>query len=122
MNSKYRVSDAEREVLDMLWRTEQPIRQTELLRLFEREGKEWKRQTLNTLLARLEEKRLVVRLEHMVSTRYTEEEYNSLQVEEAIDDLYDGRVGRFLSAFARKREISDEDAEEILRIMNERKK
>ena len=61
MKSKYNVTEAEWEVLKMLWRQETGIRQPQLLELFEKEGKQWKRQTLNTFLTRLESKELVKR-------------------------------------------------------------
>ena len=61
MKDRYSISDAEREVLEMLWKQEGGVKQSQLLAMFEKEGKEWKRQTLNTFLARLEEKGLVKR-------------------------------------------------------------
>ena len=61
MERNYRVSDSEMEVMKMLWRQKEGIKQSQLLDLFTKEGKEWKRQTLNTFLSRLETKGLVIR-------------------------------------------------------------
>ena len=61
MKKIYDMSAAEMEVMEKLWEYEEGIKQAELLALFEEDGKEWKRQTLNTFLSRLENKGLVKR-------------------------------------------------------------
>lgn len=121
MRTKYDISDAEREVMEMLWKQKEAIKQSELLTLFAEEGKEWKRQTLNTFLARLEEKELVVRENRMVKAVYTEEEYNCLQMKEAIGEMYGGKLSNFVLAFTKEHGISKEDEEELFRLLQERK-
>ena len=121
MRTKYDISDAEREVMEMLWKQKEAIKQSELLTLFAEAGKEWKRQTLNTFLARLEEKELVVRESRMVKAAYTEEEYNCLQMKEAIGQMYGGKLSNFVLAFTKEHGISKEDEEELLRLLQERK-
>ena len=61
MKSIYSMTEAESEVMEKLWDQEESIKQSHLLTLFEEDGKEWKRQTLNTFLSRLEEKGFVIR-------------------------------------------------------------
>lgn len=121
MKSKYNISDSEREVMEMLWKQKEAIKQSELLTLFAEAGKEWKRQTLNTFLARLEEKELVVRESRMVKAAYTEEEYNCLQMKEAIGQMYGGKLSNFVLAFTKEHGISREDEEELLRLLQKRK-
>lgn len=120
MYHKFHVSDAECEVLEMLWKCGGEIRQTELLKKFTAAGKDWKRQTLNTLIARLEDKKLVKREKRIVQTVYSQMEYNNLQMQENIDHMYNGRLSRFIASFTEQREISQEEAEEILAIMEQR--
>ena len=52
MKRVYDISDAEMEVMEKLWEQSDGIKQSELLALFKADGKEWKRQTLNTFLVR----------------------------------------------------------------------
>ena len=80
MKRKLAVSETEWEILKMLWKHGESIRQSELLSLFEKEGREWKRQTLNTFLSRLEKKGLVRREGGMATPVYNEEEYNVMQM------------------------------------------
>ena len=118
MRHQYNISDAEWEVLKMLWRHGEAIRQPQLLELFAQEGKEWKRQTLNTFLSRLEEKGLVAREKGIVTVVFGEEEFNALQMKEAINNLYGGKLSNFLASFMKRNELSDEDAEELRRLLD----
>lgn len=119
MKSRYRISDSEQEIMEELWLQEEPIKQSELLEHMNQKGKHWQRQTMNTLLARLEDKQLVQRDRRMVKALVSCEEYKLLQMEEAIDTLYNGRLGSFVMALTKHRTISKEDAE-VLRSMIEK--
>lgn len=111
------MSDAELEVMEKLWDQSEGIRQSQLLTLFEEDGKEWKRQTLNTFLSRLEEKGLVKRESRMVEAVYSREEYNYMQMKEAIDHMYGGRLSKFVAAFTKENGIDEKEAEELIKIL-----
>lgn len=117
MKSKYNVTEAEWEVLKMLWKQETGIRQPQLLELFEKEGKQWKRQTLNTFLARLEEKALVKREKGLVWAVYGEEEFSYLLMKEGIEQLYQGKISQFVAAFSQRNALDQEDEKELLEII-----
>ena len=109
MERNYRVSDSEMEVMKMLWRQKEGIKQSQLLDLFTKEGKEWKRQTLNTFLSRLETKGLVIRERGLVRAAVEEEEYNFSQAQNAIDNMYGGKLSNFVAAFIRRNAVNKED-------------
>lgn len=113
MEKNYRVSDSEMEVMKMLWRQKEGIKQSQLLDLFTKEGKEWKRQTLNTFLSRLETKGLVIRERGLVRAAVEEEEYNFSQAQNAIDNMYGGKLSNFVAAFIRRNAVNKEDLEEL---------
>ncbi len=113
MERNYRVSDSEMEVMKMLWRQKEGIKQSQLLDLFTKEGKEWKRQTLNTFLSRLETKGLVIRERGLVRAAVDEEEYNFSQAQNAIDNMYGGKLSNFVAAFIRRNAVNKEDLEEL---------
>lgn len=120
MKSKYHVTESEWMVLKMLWKQDKGIKQSQLLELFGKEGKQWKRQTLNTFLARLEEKALVKREKGLVWAIYGEEEYNYLRMKEGIDQMYQGKLSRFVAVFSQRNAIDPEDEQELLEIMRKR--
>ena len=96
------VSEAELEVMEMLWDQEGAIKQSQLRMLFEEDGKTWKRQTLNTFLSRLEDKGLVKRENRMVETVYSRETYYNMLMKMAIDRMYGGKLSNFIAAFAKE--------------------
>ena len=62
MKANHKITGAEREVMEVLWKYSEPLQTRELLEEMKERGKKWKRQTLNTLLFRLEEKGIVSRV------------------------------------------------------------
>lgn len=114
----YDMSDAESEVMEKLWEQTESIKQSSLLTLFVEDGKAWKRQTLNTFLERLEKKGLVERENRMVKAAYSKEEYRLMQMEEAINDMYGGKLSNFVAAFAKKNTIDEKETEILMNILN----
>ena len=110
MKNIFNLSEAEQEVMEKLWDQKGGVKQAQLLTLFEEDGKEWKRQTLNTFLSRLEENRIVV-------TIYDREEYYLMQMKKAIDHMYGGKLSNLVAAFTRKNSISHQEAEELAKIL-----
>ena len=119
MKGLYDVTKAEKEVMEKLWDQQEAIKQSQLLTLFEADGKEWKRQTLNTFLSRLEEKGLVTRDHRMVKAVYSRDEYNYMQMKNAVDSMYEGRLSKFVAAFARKNAINESEAQELIKILKD---
>ena len=117
MRGKYNVSDAERDVLEVLWTFPEGINQSRLLEQMNDAGKDWKRQTLNTLITRLMEKGLVGRENRHVRAAMTKEEYCNLQIEEVVDDVYGGKFSNLVMAFARDKKITKEDAEQLQKLL-----
>ena len=117
MKSKYSVTEAEWKVLKALWKLDEKVTQTRLLEHCEKEGNQWKRQTLNTFLARLEEKALVKREKGLVWAVYGEEEFSFLLMKEGIEQLYQGKFSRFVAAFSQRNAIDQEDEKELLEII-----
>lgn len=117
MKKIYDISDAEMEVMEKLWEQGEGIKQSDLLALFEADGKQWKRQTLNTFLARLEGKGLVKRENRIVEVVYDREEYNNMQMKTVIDHVYGGRLSSFVASFVKKNTIADSDAKDLIHFL-----
>ncbi|MCH5344730.1 MAG: BlaI/MecI/CopY family transcriptional regulator [Acetatifactor sp.] len=119
---KYRISETEFEVMEMVWKYQEGIKQSTLLKIFLAEGKEWKRQTLNTFLIRLEEKGLLKREKRIVKPVCTREEYAHHQTQEVIDTMYGGRLSNLVLAFTQDGGLSDEEVGRLLRLIQQKKK
>jgi len=118
---KYHLANTEREIMNVLWKRNEPSETRELLSLFNECGKNWKRQTLNTLLFRLEQKGLVKRVGRTVSAVCTETGYRQLQSREVLQSMYDGKVSNFISALSGESQISKEDETELNRLIEDLK-
>lgn len=94
MNDTYHLSNTETKIMEKLWGLSEPIRQTQLLDMFREEGKEWGRQTLNTLLIRLEKRGFVKREKRMVWAAYNRKEYGALIIKEVVENYFDGKLDK----------------------------
>jgi predicted transcriptional regulator len=87
------VSGAEREVLKALWELERATVR-EIRELVEKQGRKWAHTTINTLLSRLEEKRIVVRntsgFAHVFSAAISREAMVQERLRSLADDFCDG--------------------------------
>lgn len=119
MRGKHNISDAERDVMEVLWQFPEGIKQSALLEAVNESGKDWKRQTLNTLITRLMEKGLINRESRHVCAAMTKQEYCNLQIEEVVADVYDGKFGKLVLAFAQSGKITKEEAEELKKLLAE---
>ena len=123
MKRKLAVSETEWEILKMLWKHGESIRQSELLSLFEKEGREWKRQTLNTFLNGLQKMKLI-QAERGTSSPYneyralcTKEQHIHQWTKEMVEVCYDNSFSRLVSAFIGDGRLSKEDAEELSKLL-----
>lgn len=118
-NQLQQLSKSEMEVMEVIWDVGEKITPKELLAILEDQGKTWKRQTLNTFLFRLEEKGMVSRRYMSVKAACTKEEYMHRQSRGIIDNLYDGKLGYFVSSLAGNVGITRQDAEELKKLIEE---
>jgi len=121
MTEKYRLSNTEQEIMNVLWERKGPYTTKELLNFFNERDKDWKRQTLNTLLFRIENKGLIKREGRTVYPICTETEYRQLLSREVLQDMYEGKVSNFILALSGKSKISKEDEAELNRLIEDLK-
>lgn len=96
---KYTLTQAEEEILGVLWQEKKWMSCSELVVHFNKTGKCWKRQTINTLLVRLMDKGFVVKNGRQYIYALTKEEFDSLKASELVETYYGGSLKRFISAF-----------------------
>lgn len=113
MKDSYKIADAERDVMEILWQHPEPVSTRELLDIMNGRGKNWKRQTLNTLLFRLEDKKVVARKRGYVTPALSETELLQKQTEEILNNFYGGKFRNFCAALAGNDTISDVEAAEL---------
>ena len=99
----------------ILWEHE-PIRSTELAKLCaEKLG--WSKTTTYTVIKRLSERGVVKNENTIVTALISKEEAQQSEIDELVEKKFEGSLPAFIAAFTRKRELSDDQIEEIRRII-----
>ena len=99
----------------ILWENE-PIRSMELARLC-KEKLGWSKTTTYTVIKRLGERGVLKNENTVVSSLVSKEEAQLSELEELMEKKFEGSLPAFIAAFGRKQELSEEDVEEIRRII-----
>lgn len=107
------LSDTEMKVMKVIWKMGRPVKSNELLEIFsEKEGKEWKGQTIATFLSRLVDKGvLIIEREGRPNTyipRLSFEEYKKREAQSLLDTMYQGSIKSFLATLYDDKITSDE--------------
>lgn len=99
----------------ILWEHE-PIASSKLAALC-KEQLGWSRTTTYTVIKRLSERGVVQNVNTMVSTLVTKQEVQISEIDEMMDKTFEGSLPAFIAAFAKRQNLSEEDMEEIRRII-----
>ncbi|MDL2301535.1 BlaI/MecI/CopY family transcriptional regulator [Lachnospiraceae bacterium OttesenSCG-928-D06] len=119
MLGKYNLSETEYEIMRVLWDNPKVFTTKDLLDVCNENGeKEWKRQTLNTFLSRLELKDAVKRSRSKVWAAGDEAYYVRLQTKEILDMTYDGKLTNFIVALNGGKELKKADEEKLNQVID----
>jgi BlaI family penicillinase repressor len=115
MNKVNRISEAELEVMKILWEASEPVSTNSICKkLQEQSG--WDRSTVRTLIKRLLDKEAIIQEKRDVycySAIISEAEYLSAQTRSFISKLYGGSVKNLVASLVENHELSMEDIEEL---------
>lgn len=114
---KYKLFDAEYKFASIIW-DKDPINSTELVRLCaDRLG--WKKSTTYTVLKKLCERGILQNKNAVVTALIKREEVQKYESNAVIKRAFDGSLPKFLTAFLDERKLSEQEAEELKRIIEE---
>lgn len=113
----FKLFDAEYKFVSLIWDHE-PINSTELVKLcLEKLG--WKKSTTYTVLRKLCERGIVQNQNAVVTALIKREEAQKYESEALIEKAFDGSLPKFLTAFLGKNKITEKEAEQLRRIIEE---
>ncbi len=101
---------------DIVW-THAPLNSGELVKICERELK-WKKPTTYTVLRKLCEKGLFRNEDGVVCAVISREDFYSAKSEQFVEETFNGSLPAFIAAFTSHRKLSDNDAEEIQKMID----
>ncbi len=125
MPQKYGLSEAEYQLMELIWEAGRPLTFGEIEGyLSERTDKNWKKQTLHTYLTRLIKKGALKTTgygrRHIYEPVMEKEEYISNWTHSFLDDSFGGSLGTFVSALTGNTgKLSPKDIEELRRYLDE---
>ena len=99
----------------ILWAHE-PVKSSELVKLCAQQLG-WKPTTTYTVIKRLSERGVVKNEDGVVSSLISREQAQVSELDELMEKKFQGSLPAFLAAFARRQELSEEEVEEIRRII-----
>lgn len=113
----YKLAEAEARFADIIW-SKEPVSSPELVKICEKEMN-WKKSTTYTVLKKLCEKGIFRNENAVVSARLSREEFYGMQSRRYVDDVFEGSLPRFLTAFCGGKKLSPREAEEMQKFIDE---
>ncbi|MBR6321484.1 MAG: BlaI/MecI/CopY family transcriptional regulator [Lachnospiraceae bacterium] len=114
---KFGLGLVESRFAELIWENA-PIGSRELSKICEKELS-WKRPTTYNVLRKLCEKGLFENDNGTVRVRISRKEYQAMRGEQFVTENYDGSLPAFIAAFTSRRRLSEEEALEIQRLIDE---
>jgi BlaI family penicillinase repressor len=114
---KYKLFDAEYKFVSIIWDNE-PINSTELVKLCaDKLG--WKKSTTYTVLKKLCERGILQNKDATVTSLVKREDVQRYESRAVLEKTFDGSLPKFLTVFLSGRKLSEQEAEELKRIIEE---
>lgn len=99
----------------ILWE-HQPIRSKDLVKLCQ-EQLGWKSTTTYTVIKRLSERGVVKNENTVVTALVSKDQVQEAEIEELVEKRFEGSLPAFIAAFARHKNLSEAEVEEIRRMI-----
>lgn len=101
----------------ILWEQE-PVKSRELVKLCkERLG--WKPTTTYTVIKRLSERGVLKNEDTIVTSLVSKDEVQEAEIRELVDQKFEGSLPAFIAAFRKSRPLSEEEKNELRKIIEE---
>lgn len=115
----YKLGAMETKFAELIWENE-PITSGQLVKLCEKELS-WKKSTTYTMLRRLCERKIFQNKDGVVSSIITRQEFQALQSEQFVKETFGGSLPHFLAAFTTRKRLSDNEINELQKLIDQHK-
>lgn len=117
--NNYKLAQGEAKFANLIWQYE-PIGSGELVKLCEKEL-DWKKSTTYTVLKKLCERGIFQNENAVVSSLIKKNEFYARQSRRFVEDIFGGSLPKFLTAFIGGNRLSDRQADELKKLIDEHK-
>ena len=115
----FNLGEQETRFANIIW-DNAPLKSTELVRLAA-EVMQWKKSTTYTMLRRLCERGIFKNENATVAVVLTRDQFYSGQSRKYVEDTFGGSLPRFITSFIGGKGLSDKQADELMRLIDEHK-
>jgi len=115
--SDWKLGAVESRFADLIWQGE-PMSSTQLVRRAE-EVLGWKKSTTYTVLKRLCQRGIFQNQDGVVTSLVSREELYARRSEEFVEETFSGSLPAFLTAFTRRKKLSQEEIEQLQQLIEE---
>ena len=123
MKKTYDLTNTELQIMELLWKAEQPMTFREIMAVALNEwNKEWKVQTLSTYLANLQRMGMIEA--ERGATPYnayyatcTKEQHIHKWTKKMVEECYGNSISRLMCAFIGEGTLSEQEAEELRKLL-----
>ena len=113
---KYKLFDAELKFMNIIWE-EEPIKSGELVRVCN-EKLGWKKSTTYTVLRKLAQRGVLKNENTVVTSIVKREDTKIYESHEVVEKSFGGSLPKFLTAFFGNKKISNDEAEELKKLID----
>ena len=113
----YKLAEAEAKFADIIWERA-PLSSPELVKICEKEMN-WKKSTTYTVLKKLCDRGIFQNENACVTVRMSREEFYGIQSRKYVEEVFEGSLPRFLTAFCGGRKLSKQEREEMKKFIEE---
>ena len=113
----YRLAEVESRFADIIWE-HAPIHSPKIVEMAAKELN-WKKSTTYTVLKKLCDRGIFKNEYALVTALLTRDEFYAKQSVKYVDDTYGGSLPRFITSFVSGRRLTDKQADEIKRLIDE---
>lgn len=110
-----KLGEIESRFADLIWQNE-PLHSRVLAQMAEQELS-WKKSTTYTILKRLCQRGIFQNNNGTVTSLVSKEEFHALQSEKFVDETFDGSLPAFLAAFGSRKKFSENEIEELQKVI-----
>ena len=100
----------------IMWEHE-PVTTVELVKLCQ-ERLDWKRTTTYTVIKRLGERGVLKNEDGTITSLVSKEEAQAREINELVEEKFQGSLPAFIAAFTRRQDISDKELDEVQRMID----
>jgi len=115
--ARYKLGEVETIFANLIWDNE-PLPSSKLVELCSKKL-DWKKSTTYTVLRKLCDRGIFQNEDSVVTSVIGRDEFAALQIEEFVDETFEGSLPKCLAALTSRKKLSQEEIEQLQRLIDE---